>query len=505
MVKLIAIGVDGGTLSIIKDLANKGELPAFKKIMQNGSYGKLRSLNPPVTCPLWKSYSTGKNYAKLGSYGWIDVDLEEKRMRVNTSKHFRKYTEIWDYAGDAGLKSGVINMSLSFPPQKIDGFFISGNAPSDEASYTYPKSLKEEITKKHNYKVSKSKLKMWIETPELVKETMEVIKSRFDVAKAKVNDVDFMQIIAYRTDAVMHFMWQSDFMRDVYKLIDKEIGELMDAAGKDCDFVIMSDHGFRTLDWIFYSNNWLRERGYLVEKKNAGDIFNRLGISRDLLFKITNALHLTKIFKKLVPKSTLKSIKSWHGEIGGADTMYIIDWDKSKIIGQSAGAFYINREGKEKQELIDQLVKELRELKNPATGEKVIGDIVFKKDIYNGEFISTAPDLIGEPRDKVEINGSLGPKGLFSNEHHWQATHALNGMFFLYGPSFKNVKEEGKASLLDIMPTVLHAMGQAIPTDVDGKVLEEYFVNKKSVAFRDPLPEKDETVTSTEKDSITPD
>tara|TARA_Y100000310_G_scaffold338215_1_gene427251 strand:- start:802 stop:1605 length:804 start_codon:yes stop_codon:yes gene_type:complete len=201
MAKLVVVGIDGATLARVKPMAEAGELPNFKRLMAEGCWGILESQLPPITCPVWKSYSTGKNYAKLGSYGWIDVDFKEQRLRINTSKRFSKYREIWDYLGDANKTSGVINMPLTFPPEKIKGFFISGNAPNPDVNYTWPLELKKEITDKFNYKIPKSKLSLAVETPAVIKETVEVIKSKFDVAKEKINLVDFLQVIILRTDA----------------------------------------------------------------------------------------------------------------------------------------------------------------------------------------------------------------------------------------------------------------------------------------------------------------
>ncbi len=507
MARLVALGIDGGTLDIIEPMVKAGELPTFKKLMDKGSYGILESLAPPVTCPLWKSYSTGKNYGKLGAYSWIDVLCKEKRMRVNTSKRFRKYREIWDYLEEAGNTCGVINMSLSFPPKKVKGFFISGNVHKPEYNYTYPIELKKEITEKFGYKISKSSLNLAERSPAVIKETMEVIKSRFDVAKAKVNDVDFMQVLLYRTDAVMHFHWDSDFMRDVYRLMDRGLGELMKAAGKDCNLMVISDHGFRKMDWFFYSNNWLKEKGWLVERKGSGEVFNRLGISRDMLFCLASRFRMVWLLKKLVPKAVSKTIKSAQRGIGGADAMYLIDWNKSKVVSQSAGSFYINREGKEKEQLLDQLERELVALRNPNTDKKVIDRTFRKKDIFSGPFVDIAPDLVALPGEATEINGSLGKSEIFWNKHHWQATHAMDGMFLFYGPDFRKGGYNGRASLLDIMPTILHVMGAAVPKDVDGKVLQDFFAEgseakRRKVAFREPLAEIDNTVETSQQDSL---
>ena len=39
--RIIVIGIDGGTWNTIKPLAEKGDLPTFKKLMSSGAFGTL--------------------------------------------------------------------------------------------------------------------------------------------------------------------------------------------------------------------------------------------------------------------------------------------------------------------------------------------------------------------------------------------------------------------------------------------------------------------------------
>jgi predicted AlkP superfamily phosphohydrolase/phosphomutase len=52
--------------------------------------------------------------------------------------------------------------------------------------------------------------------------------------------------------------------------------------------------------------------------------------------------------------------------------------------------------------------------------------------------------------------------------------HAFEGMFCVAG---NNIKKgfNARARLVDIMPTILHVMGNALPNDLDGRVIREVF------------------------------
>jgi predicted AlkP superfamily phosphohydrolase/phosphomutase len=63
--------------------------------------------------------------------------------------------------------------------------------------------------------------------------------------------------------------------------------------------------------------------------------------------------------------------------------------------------------------------------------------------------------------------------------------HELNGMLAAKGSGIKEGYEIEKASIMDVMPTILHLMGLPIPSDVDGKVLKEIFVEGGEPATRE--------------------
>ena len=149
--KTIVIGLDGATWNLIEPWAEQGKLPNFRRIMENGVWGKLKSVLPISTAPSWKCYATGKNPGKLGAYFWYDFDRDQKRIKMVNSTSF-KSKEIWDYLGEAGYECGVINMPTSFPPRRINGFMIAGFNALDQLDYTYPKSLKGELIQKYGYK-----------------------------------------------------------------------------------------------------------------------------------------------------------------------------------------------------------------------------------------------------------------------------------------------------------------------------------------------------------------
>jgi hypothetical protein len=56
---LAVIAVEGATLDAILPLAEQGQLPFFSTVLQQGTYGRLETLSPPVRVAIWRSVATG--------------------------------------------------------------------------------------------------------------------------------------------------------------------------------------------------------------------------------------------------------------------------------------------------------------------------------------------------------------------------------------------------------------------------------------------------------------
>ena len=69
--KLLVIGLDGATFNLILPWVREGKLPNIKKIMNDGIHTGLMSTKPPMTCPAWPAFMTGKNPGKFGVCDFI--------------------------------------------------------------------------------------------------------------------------------------------------------------------------------------------------------------------------------------------------------------------------------------------------------------------------------------------------------------------------------------------------------------------------------------------------
>ena len=57
MSRVLVIGIDGGTLDLIRPWAEEGHLPSLARLMTEGAWGRLESTLPPVTSPAWPTFA----------------------------------------------------------------------------------------------------------------------------------------------------------------------------------------------------------------------------------------------------------------------------------------------------------------------------------------------------------------------------------------------------------------------------------------------------------------
>jgi len=136
--------------------------------------------------------------------------------------------------------------------------------------------------------------------------------------------------------------------------------------------------------------------------------------------------------------------------------------------------FYINAPEEEREKIKAELKEKLVGLESPQ-GEKIIEQVFERDDIYFGEFVGKAPDLVVQAKPWCEVNSALGAKQWFEGESSWKGIHQAEGVFVINGKNVKKGFRAEEKSLLDLAPTVLAAMGVKIPEDLDGKAMEDIF------------------------------
>jgi len=454
MRKALIIGLDSAPAEIVFD--RRKEFPNLNRLLENGSYGTMRSSDPPITIPAWMVMSTGKDAGRLGLYGFRHrTGPAYDKMWIATAQSINE-PAIWDIIGQAGGQSVLVSVPPSYPPRPLAGnrigCFITPGADKD---YTYPKELKAEIEEKFGPYLFDVPFRIE-NRAEILKEIYRMTEKRFEVIQylMRAKPWNLFMFVEIGVDRVQHAFWKffdkthhlyeagNEFeavIVDYYKFVDEKIGALLKEAGDDTVVLAVSDHGAKRMKGAFCINEWLIAEGDLV-----------LGA---------------------VPAR------------GASIEKTPIDWAKTKAWGW--GGYYarvfLNVEGREPQGIIkpadyekerEALAERLRGIRGP-NGEKWATQVIKPNENYDdarGDY----PDLMVYFDDLYwRSAGTLGWGTMYLAENDTgpdDAVHAQHGMYIFYDPQAK-VSARKDIDITDIAPTVLKALGLPVPADMKGRSL----------------------------------
>ena len=359
MTKVALFGIDGGTLALVEQW--KEELPTLKRIMEGGVYGEMLSTVPPMTCPAWACMFTGKNPGKLGMYDFLSFDLKRAKSRVVDSTDYSSVA-LWKILNSYGKSVGLLNVPITYPPHKVDGFMVCGlGAPETVGvKYTYPPELKGELNQiVGGYEITVSVLlALYNQEDKCLKNSNEVLRKRVLAAKHLINNYpsDFFACVFLMSDVIQHYFWRymdeshpkhiadskyKNVIKDTYKKIDQAIGELISELPPDTNIIITSDHGFGACYGGFVLNKWLEENGYLKFNHSMylGNINKGLRSIRDLLLAHFSPQLVHNVIK-ILPQGLADRINTSGEAKDDAFNLYHnMDWSKTRAyaVGTASG------------------------------------------------------------------------------------------------------------------------------------------------------------------------
>jgi predicted AlkP superfamily phosphohydrolase/phosphomutase len=113
--KVVFLGVDGADWQVIEPMMKEGKLKNFKSLMERGRWGVLESIKPIRSPMVWNTMLTGQNPDKHGIVEWL-LSYSENRLVKG----------IWNILSEYNLKSTIINIPGTFPPEEFLGKEVSG-------------------------------------------------------------------------------------------------------------------------------------------------------------------------------------------------------------------------------------------------------------------------------------------------------------------------------------------------------------------------------------------
>lgn len=506
--RVLVLGLDGATFDLIEPMAEEGRLPNLAVLMEKGARGVLESTLPPVTIPAWVSMMTGKNPGKLGFYDLLKRN--EYGVEPN-SRCYAEHTPLWQMLNRYGVRTGVMNLPGTYPPDEVDGFMVTGMmTPSKGSPYSYPEKLGADLsTSALDYEIDVPQWQYFDEGV-FVKDLYKVTEKRGRAAEYLIRSVpcDFYMIVFTSGDRLQHVLWdKGDVVEAYWEELDRVIGRILELVGEETTVFVVSDHGFGALERTFFVNEWLRRRGFLRARRKINEkALVKLGRLAERLYRFLGERRLVRpvaaLLNRLIGLDKLQ--RYTYTYLSNARLEGRVNWAKTRAFScvhtPHFGQIYLNMEGEmregcvseeERDELLRSLLDELINLKEPKFGGRVKVEAYLAGDVYRGPHLNEAPEIVFIlDGGRCEVDAKVGEDRLFVEGAPltgWKGTHTKEGVFIARGPRIKPGFRIEKATIMDVAPTLLHVYGIPLWDDMDGRVLDEIFIKNASFPEREAL------------------
>lgn len=486
MSRTLLLGLDGATFTLLDPAMEAGVMPFLRAAIARGVRADLESTPCPVTPPAWTTIMTGRNPGTHGVFDFIRVTDEtdpSQGFRLVNGRDVRCET-IWSVATRQGRKVAALNFPATFNLPPFGGALVPGFVTARLLrTSTQPRELWDRIKTLPDFNAKdaawnldegRKPLGRGLDSAADYGDWIDYLKRKERAWAAvaqhlvETDPPDLLAIVFECADRLQHQVWHlldpaslpaaldpeeaalRESSLDYYRLVDRLMERLVNAAGPDTRVVVASDHGFGPTTEVFYANTWLERAGYfhwkpsavaddgeMLSAENMRDHFAAIDFSRTLAYARTTSANGIYIRIARTP-----------GEPG--------------VRPEDYGAFRAR------------LARELAEWRDPATGTAVVTRVVTRDEAFPGGCNDEAPDLTVTIRDGGFIS-ILRSDVIVRPREGVKGTHRPEGVFVAFGPGIRRGVRLPMQRIVDVAPTLLASAGVPIPSDLDGAPLVEIF------------------------------
>jgi predicted AlkP superfamily phosphohydrolase/phosphomutase len=428
-------GIDGVPYSLIRD--NPDVFPNLNALAKEGSAGAIDSIVPPESSACWPALTTGRNPGQTGVYGFQDREVGSYDTYVPMGRDVQ-VDRVWDRVSDDGRDATVLNVPVTFPPQRDVQRMVSGFLSPSIEKASYPEELRDYL-ESIDYKIdANAKLGHKDDKTEFMENARKTVDARYEAFSHYIeeDDWDLFFGVFMTTDRVNHFLFKDyendtedkELFLEFYSQIDEYLGKLREQLPEDVTMLVASDHGFTSQDYEVHLNAWLEQNDWLSYEDDD------------------------------------------HDELGDIA-------DDTRAYSLIPGRFYVNLENREPRGSVpqddyetvrDELKAELEALEGP-NGRKIAKRVVEKEDAFRGDHEDIAPDLVVIPNHGFDLKaGFKGHDDVFGSGPRNGMHSFENASLFVDDPD-ANITD---TDLYDISPTILDLMDVEYDrTEFDGASL----------------------------------
>jgi Type I phosphodiesterase / nucleotide pyrophosphatase len=293
---VLLIGVDGLEWSVLLPLIHRGELPAIRRLMERGVFGKLETFKPTFSPVIWTSIATGKGPREHGILGFVYREERTREPRLYTSGH-RRTKAFWNILSDSGQTVHCIGWWNTFPVEDIEGVMVAqtntagagrgvrkGSVLANVEGQVWPDSMREQVMAIVNeveagldvfhaqtfgtfqHPLSELDQGLWDDTRWSLRADAIYLKITEHILSSRER-YDLLAMYLGSPDVTGHRFWRymrpgeftyaptpaqlanfGEIVRNDYRWLDGAIGRLLDSGPEGLTVILISDHGMHAIN-----------------------------------------------------------------------------------------------------------------------------------------------------------------------------------------------------------------------------------------------------------------
>ena len=463
--RVLIVGWDGADWDILDPLLEAGELPALAALLERGRRGVSRSCLPSHSWAAWPTFLTGRD---PGGHGVFDI-LEyrpgaARRLPVSANSIL---APTWpERVSAAGKTTLLVNVPLTYPPPQIKGAVIAGGIVPPRTTYSWPPDLGARL----DWPINGGSWTTFRGRPvDLVAELERLTRKRAAGMRTLLDEEpwDVACLVFVSTDRAQHCLLEyvhpghpafaeasaspvAERVRDLYRLLDRELASILERTHDDDLVVLMSDHGHHPCTRAVSMNKVLEHLGFL--RFGAGSTLVNLlswGRVRSVARVVYDRLGL-------------------HGRV--AVPTPPIDWARTiaytSVVSTGEGVS-VNLTGREPEGTVsradyervrDEVAQALLEFTDDR-GEHPVGAVLRKEEVLSGPYLDRAPDLLLQAAPLYSLSHA---RRMVEDADWLSGDHRPEGVYVMAGPGIE-AGAGPEISLGDFAAQIAHEIG--LPAD----------------------------------------
>ncbi|HEX6352557.1 alkaline phosphatase family protein [Actinophytocola sp.] len=438
--RVVVVITEGATPELLTRWCDAGELPNFDRLFRSGRSGPLDADGVPYEPPGLVSLLTGRRPGDHGFYSyWSAHDHDHQPSVLGAERH--RHPLLWQRSELNGLRFASVGIFGTHPPAPMPGSLIT-YPMRQTLRACYPPNLHRDLAERGIKPVHDVSI-WWSGQPrsELLPRLLEADTRRGQATLALFDEgADITLVNLTAIDRCSHIFWQElelgpereagSAVLAAYRTADGVLGQFLDRLDDRTTLVAFSEIGFGPLR-AYCSMNEVLERGGLLGRDEHGSTT----WAKTSAFEAVQGTHGVNV-----------NLRGRYRD----GTVDPADYDRVR----------------------DDAAQALLDAVNPRTGLPYLAAVLRREEVYQGDALDEAPDLVLEPADWRYL--PLGEPGWASHVHrHWQsAWHRPRSYWAAAGAGVRPGRASGPATPVDVAAAVVGYAGRDIPRDFAGTPLE---------------------------------